>query len=81
MAKSTSEKNMKTNDILTLAVLFRNNDPNIMHCSVLDAMESLGLAFWYGMLCRTPKRHNRKRRELRERIAVFLEAEAKKSKN
>jgi len=69
---------MKSHDILNLAVMFRTNDPNLRHCSTLDAMNALGMGFLYGSWFSTPKAHKRVDRQKRDRIASLLEKEAQR---
>ena len=70
---------MKTvNQLLTLAVMFRANDPNLGHVSTLDAMTDAGVAYCYGSFRAIPRCHNRKRAAMAVSIAEHLEREAKK---
>jgi hypothetical protein len=60
-----------------LAVMFRTNDPNIGHCTVLEEMTKAGLAYTYGLFRAIPKRHWRKRKQMAEAIAASLELKAR----
>lgn len=72
---------MKAGELLNLAVMFRVNDPNIGHCSTLDAMTEAGLAYSFGLYRAIPARHRIKRRKMGEAIALELERKAgRKSK-
>ena len=60
-----------------LAVMFRANDPNLAHVSVLNQMEQAGLAYTYGVFRGTPPYHKRERARLRASIADTLCRKAK----
>lgn len=69
---------MKAIELETLAVMFRNNDPNLWHVSTFEVMQAAELLYYYGMLRGIPQRHTQRRRELREQIAYALEQKAKR---
>lgn len=70
---------MKSIDIKNLAVMFRTNDPNLGHASVLEAMSELGLAYMYGVYRGTPERYWKERKRLRDSIAMILSQKARQS--
>jgi hypothetical protein len=68
---------MSSSEIENLAVMFRVDDPNLGHVSVIEAMTELGVAYTYGLYRGTPKHHKQERKRLREAIAERLSTIAK----
>lgn len=60
-----------------LAIMFRRNDPNLGHVSILNAMNKAGLAYIYGVLRATPRHHKQKQAILRKAIAFALDDKAR----
>lgn len=69
---------MKAIELEQLAVMFRTNDPNLGHVSVLEQMNEAGLAYMYGVFRGTPKRYRKERQRLANAIANRLSEMARK---
>lgn len=59
-----------------LAVMFRTNDPNLMHVDTWNAIAKIGggVAINYGLLCGTRPSYPNQREHFRNVIAELLEA-------